>query len=303
LLAAALLASSCYSSADSARPAGKPPEKSTEASRATTGPVGPNGGSVDRLDFVVFGDVRASSPNADSTYPKAVFTSIMQQANSTSAQFAVGTGDYMFSNTQASVSNQVGQLLQAEQSFKKFIFHDMGNHECTGFTASNCPNGTETPNMQAFMLQLVPFSQLPYYSFDVQTGAGVAKFVFIAANAWDSAQESWLTQELARKTTYTFVVRHEPPHNATAPGAGPSDAIIAAAQVTMALYGHTHVYRHLSANAVISGNAGAPLEGGHFGFLHVTQLQDGNIQAQEIQQGSGAVVDTFTVTPAGAAAQ
>ena len=36
-----------------------------------------------------------------------------------------------------------------------------------------------------------------------------AKFVFVACNAWNSTQATWLDQQLAAATTYTFVVRHE----------------------------------------------------------------------------------------------
>src|SRR5262249_30269283 len=154
--------------------------------------IGPSGGSVDRLAFVVWGDARPSQINDDASYPIAIVESIAHRAEATPAEFAMATGDYMFANTATSVQNQISHLLSAEQGFTKPIYRAMGNHECTGATASNCPNGTETPNARAFMMQLVPFTQKPYYSFTVQTSLGDAKFVVIAANAWDSAEQAWL---------------------------------------------------------------------------------------------------------------
>ncbi|MFO0572054.1 MAG: hypothetical protein U0263_40905 [Polyangiaceae bacterium] len=53
---------------------------------------------------------------------------------------------------------------------------------------------------------------VPYYTKNVNAadGAWTAKFVFVAPNAWTDAQGTWLEAELAKPTTYTFIVRHEP---------------------------------------------------------------------------------------------
>lgn len=263
------------------------------------GTVGPNGGTVDRFAFVAFGDVRPQQLNDDSNYPVAVITQIMQRAHATPAEFAVATGDYMFASTASSVSAQVQRLLGAEQSFPKPIFHALGNHECTGGTASNCPNGTETYNVRAFMMQLVPFAQKPYFTFDLQTQLGTAKFVFVAANAWDSTQQSWLETQLARSTQYTIILRHEPPGNLEAPGAAPSDAVIAAHPYTLALYGHSHEYRRINYQSVISGNAGAPISFGTYGFLYVVQRTDGNVQIEEHRSDTGQLTDGWIISPTG----
>jgi hypothetical protein len=270
-----------------------------------SGPIGPNGGAVDRLSFAVWGDSRPPQVNDTTGYPSAILSSIAQRANATDAEFALTSGDYMFANTASAVSGQVPLLLAAEQPFTKFIFRAMGNHECTGASASNCPNGTETPNVRAYLMDLVPFTQTPYYSFRVDTSLGMAKFVVIAANAWSSTQQSWLDATLSQATTYTFVVRHEALGNNQAPGAPPSDTIIAAHPLTLAFYGHTHEYSHIAANHVISGNGGAPLRisGAYYGFLHVTQRADGNIQVQEIRETDGSIADTWAVSPTGAAVQ
>jgi len=271
------------------------------------GTVGPTGGTVDRLAFAVFGDVRPGTSNDDANYPIAIITGIMGRAAATPSEFALGTGDYMDASTSSSVSNQLGQLLSAERMFPKTIFHAMGNHECMGYTASNCPNGTESYNIRAFMMQLVPFAPKPYYSVDIQTQRGTAKFVIVAANAWDQTQADWLTQQLSRQTLYTFVIRHEPPGDTGAQGAIASDPIIAAHPLTIGFYGHNHEYRHLDANHVVSGNAGAPLcavcTAPYYGYLYVQQRLDGNIAVTEHREDNNQQVDAWIVNPAGARLQ
>jgi hypothetical protein len=201
------------------------------------------------------------------------------------------------------VNNQLDKLLAAEQGFTGgTIFHTMGNHECTGATASNCPQANETPNVRGFMSRLLPFSSTPYFSFTVQTSKGPAKFISIAANAWDSTQEAWLRQTLAHSTTYTFVVRHEPTGESQSPGTQPSDAIIDQYPVTLKLFGHNHEYRHVTTNSVISGNGGANLrtQGTYYGYLMVEQQTNGNVSVTAYDISTGMPVDTFVVTANGA---
>jgi hypothetical protein len=57
--------------------------------------------------------------------------------------FAVSTGDYMFASvggTQQAV--QLDLYLAARARYSGTTFPTMGNHECTGATASNCGAGT-----------------------------------------------------------------------------------------------------------------------------------------------------------------
>ena len=92
---------------------------------------------------------------------------------------------------------------------------------------------------------------------------GKAKFVFIAANAWDSTQQSWLQTQLADPTTYTFVIA---PRVDDVVGRAGRRAGVGehrdGASYTLELLGHTHEYRHEDTQHVISGNAGAPLRVG-----------------------------------------
>jgi hypothetical protein len=209
----------------------------------------------------------------------------------------------MYESTDTSANRQLAKLLQAESAFgARPVFHVMGNHECLGSASSNCPNGTESPNVRAFQMMLVPFAQRSYFAFAVQTSMGDAKFIAVAANAWDDAQRAWFEEQLSRPTRYTVILRHEPPGQTDAPGRAPSDAIIAKYPVTLAIYGHKHEYRRVAANAVISGNAGAPLACGGYGFLYVVQRPDGNVQVEEHRHDTGDAVDAWIVTPTGAAA-
>jgi hypothetical protein len=145
---------------------------------------------------------------------------------------------------------QLDLYVQARGAFSNVMFPAMGNHECTGYTASNCGSGNPdgvTENYTAFLGQmLAPLGQSkPYYSIDVNgsNGAWTAKFVFIAGNAWDSGQSSWLDTTLAQSTTYTFILRHEPAAASTAPGVTPSEQIMAKHPYTLAIVGHTHTYQ------------------------------------------------------------
>ncbi len=256
--------------------------------------------SAGTFRFAVFGDVRPRNPDDTANYPTAIITSLFQQIAAQSPQFVVGTGDYMFASTtnDSGIATQLGDLLGAEHAFAGPIYHAMGNHECTGATASNCPNGSETANVRAFMSKLVPAgTTTPWYRVDVDTGAGTAKLVFVAANAWSQAQSDWLEQQLSDPTAYTFVVRHEAASITETNGAVASEAIVQKHPLTLELLGHTHRYEKLDAKHIISGNAGAPLSGGHYGFVLVDLLANGDLSVSEVDQATGAVGDTFTICP------
>jgi hypothetical protein len=125
--------------------------------------------------------------------------------------------------------------------------------------------------------------------------------VFIAANAWSATQASWLDAELAKPTTYTFVVRHESKTANTAPGVTPSQAIIEKHPYTMLLVGHTHTYSHLaSSKELIVGNGGAPLTGGvNYGYVIARQRADGAMVFREHDYTTNQINDTFAVKPDG----
>ena len=260
---------------------------------------GSGGGGL--LKFAVFGDCRP--PNLDDTagYPSAVISGIFKLAQAKGAQFVIGTGDYMFASTSSAVTAQVALFNQAQANYTSGpVYLTMGNHECTGATASNCPNLTETPNIQAFMKMVPSGVTKPYYRIDLDTPKGKAKFVFIAANAWDSTQQSWLSTQLADATTYTFVMRHESTSSPGVPtGVTASESIVMAHPFTVEMLGHTHEYRHEDTKHVISGNAGAPLSTGTYGLLLVEQQSNDNITVTEIDESTDNTIDTWTVSPTG----
>ncbi len=258
-------------------------------------PFGPMGGTLQTLRFAIVGDTRPANEDDTSGYPTTIIDKIYSDiaAASPAIPFVVSTGDYMFASTYGSSSQSQPQLdlyMTARSKYPGVLFPAMGNHECNGSTDSNCgPGGYEgeTANYTNFIkTMLAPIGQSnPYYSINVQGpgGAWTAKFVFIAANAWNSTQSSWLSSTLAQKSTYTFIVRHESSYANTAPGVSPSDSIIAGYPYTLLIVGHTHSYYWENPKQAIVGNGGAPLSGsGDYGYGLVTQQSDGSIAVDMI---------------------
>lgn len=278
------------------------------------GTVGPAGGKLDVLRFAIVGDTRPPSVDDTAGYPKAIITKIWQdvQAESPRPPFAITTGDYVFAKPYGSqAAAQLDLYLAARAVYGGEAFPSLGNHECTGATASNCGQGNAdgvTVNYSTFLSKmLAPLGvSKPYYAIhvDANDGSWTSKFVFVAANAWDSAQATWLANELAKPTTYTFVVRHEPSTATTAPGVSPSEAIIAKHPYTLKLCGHTHTFEYFSGEKqVIVGNGGAPLTGSvDYGYVVAAQRADGAIVFREHDYATNAVTKTFAVKADGSVA-
>ncbi len=269
--------------------------------------VGPAGGTVDRFRFAVFGDVRP--PNEDNTaaYPTAIVTSVMTGMQGANTQFAVATGDYMYARSEAVANAQLDLLMGAERLYSPFIFHAHGNHECTGATASNCPNANETGNIRVFRARLQAELPAVYFDWVVHTSNGDAHFIVTAPNAWNASQEAWLMRVLGQPARYTFVIAHEPPTSDMGPGSGAIESAIRtrAGGVTLRMYGHSHDFRRIATNAIISGNAGAPLTGGGtFGYAIVEQRADGNVNVEAYNVGRPPMLaETFAVQPDGTMAR
>jgi hypothetical protein len=285
------------------------------------GSVGNSGGSISRLVFAVAGDTRPAVIDDTSSYPTAIITKIFQDIEALTPRPALvlGTGDYQFSSTGSSAtgSQQVDLYMQTRALYSGPYFPAMGNHEC-GTSGpyitsdnNNCGPGNPggvTPNYTAFMSQmLAPISQAnPYYSINVNAtdGSWTAKFVITAANAWTTAQQTWLETMMAQPTTYTFVVRHEgseiPP---LPPGVAGVDAVLAQYPYTLLIVGHIHNYGHYAnePQVVIFGNGGAPLQNGDYGFGLFSQRCDGAIVVDAIDYDTGAADSSFhfVITPQG----
>jgi hypothetical protein len=266
------------------------------------------------LEFAVVGDTRPPSPDDTTGYPTAIITKIYEdlEAESPRPAFAVGTGDYQFTST--SGSEQMPQLqkyMTARAGFSGDFYPAMGNHECTGATNSNCGQGATdgvTKNLTDFIsMMLTPIGESqPYYTKQVEATnhSWTAKFVFVACNAWSSAQATWLTQELSTTQTYTFVVRHESASAVSQTPCSQSQTIIDAHPHTLVIVGHTHEYRHEATDKeVIVGNGGAPLTSGtNYGYVIVSRSSDGTLTVTCYDYMSHAVLDTFKIQASGAAA-
>ncbi len=272
--------------------------------------AGPGGGLLTELRFAVVGDTRPPGPDDTANYPTAVVQQIWTdvEAESPHPQFAVTTGDYMFASTLANVDAQLDLYLGARASYSGIVYPTMGNHECNSETASNCgPGGTTgtTPNYQEFLARMIqPLGEgRAWYveRFAATDGSWSAKFVFVAANAWNASQAAWLDAVLGEPSTYTFVVRHEPHYSDTAPGVDPSQQIMARHPLTMLLTGHTHTYEHAPAyREIIVGTGGAPLSSAYnYGYVIVARQMDGTLAETAYDYATHAVVDQFTVGPDG----
>jgi Calcineurin-like phosphoesterase len=271
--------------------------------------LGVTGGKLDVLNFAIAGDTRPPTEDDTSAYPTAVITKIWQdiQAANPRPAFAIATGDYQFANPNGSQSApQLALYMGARKAYEGSLFAAMGNHECTGGTSSQCGTGNPdgvTTNYANFLSKfLEPINvTTPYYVVNIGSttaGAWTAKFVFIAANAWTTAQGTWLTQTLAVPTTYTFVIRHESAETSDVNGVTASTPIIADAPYTLLIVGHTHTYEYRpSSKEVIIGNGGAPLSGTlNYGYVIARQrASDGAMVFTEYDYMTNAANQSFAV--------
>ena len=266
--------------------------------------------------FAVVGDTRPANEDDLNGYPAGVITKIWGDVEAVSPHpdFATSTGDYMFAGpttTPNTVDAQLDKYLAARSQYTNAVFAAMGNHECTGATASNCgPQSSSgiTVNYQEFMKRMLePLGIMtPWYAFffHAQDNSWTAKIVFVAGNAWNLTQSNFLDSTLAMPTTYTFVVRHESTQTTDAPGVSPSETIIAKYPITMRIVGHTHTWAHYaSTKEMIVGNGGAPLTSGtSYGYTIVERLASGVIQVTAYDYSSNNQVQQFRINADGTAA-
>jgi len=266
--------------------------------------------------FAVVGDTRPANEDDVTGYPTAVITKIWAdvEARSPHPDFALSTGDYMFANPSmnpGTVDKQLDLYLHARGQYTNAVFAAMGNHECTGATASNCgPSSSSgiTVNYAEFMKRMLePLGiTTPYYSFAFHAtdNSWTAKVVVVAGNSWSAAQNTWLDAALAMPTTYTFIVRHESSQTTDAPGVPPSETIIAKYPFTLKIVGHTHTYSHYtSSHEVVIGNGGAPLtSGANYGYVIVERLASGVIQVTDYNYDTNAQYQQFRINADGSSA-
>jgi Calcineurin-like phosphoesterase len=259
--------------------------------------VGPDGGKVNRLYFAIVGDTRPPASNDTAHYPSAIITKIYDeiQAMSPRPQFVITTGDYMFASPGGvQGAKQMKLYLEARDHYKGTVFAALGNHECGGDV--NCAGVTNNNSYNAFLDGLVkPLGKTkPYYSIPISdiSGKWNAKVVMVACNAWSAAQNTWLTGALAKPTTYTFIVRHQP-MGSDAPCNDAMAPLLKTAKYDMLAVGHVHRYSH-SGKQLIEGVGGAPLTGTfNHGYATVRQLDDGSLRVRQYDYKTKQVVGSF----------
>jgi hypothetical protein len=288
--------------------------EATSTHNGSNGSDGSNAGSntgAGGLTFAIVGDTRPASVDDTANYPTPIITKIFADIAATPAQFVVGTGDYQYASTTGSQQQpQVDLYMTARGGFTGPFYPAMGNHECTGFTDSNCGSGNPdgvTKNLTTFLTTMLgPINQTqPYYVENVSApdGSWTAKLVFIACNAWDTAQSTWLTQQLAIATTYTFVVRHESVADMSQTKCAASQTIVNAHPLTLLVVGHTHEYSHQKTEKeLINGIGGAPLTSGtNYGYTIVSRNIDGTLGVTTYDYMTHATIDSFTIKADGTA--
>lgn len=276
-------------------------------------PLSGRGGTLQSLRFAVVGDTRPATIDDTASYPTEIITRIFRDIGAERAAFAIATGDYMFARTGGpEATAQLDLYLRARATYGGILYPALGNHECTGPTASNCGggavDGTPTNYREFLQRMLAPLEiVLPYYTVRIEAAdrSWTAKLVFVAANAWSRAQAEWLERELSQESTYTFVVRHEGNNATQAPGVAPSREIIDRHPLTLLIAGHTHTFSHASEHKqMIVGIGGAPLSGSvNYGYVIAERRQDGAVEFSAHDYATRAVFHRFAVRPDGTAAR
>ncbi|HEY1535035.1 MAG TPA: lamin tail domain-containing protein, partial [Polyangiaceae bacterium] len=212
--------------------------------------------AMSTLQFGAFGDVRPPNPNDTANFPDGILSHIFGGLQAKGMSLAVDAGDHCFQSSISSGSychTQFVSHFMADMTanYSGRLLPTMGNHEGCGTNAATTGNCTSWTSglvhdyLVDVVLPTTGQSSSPFYSIVVYGSWGTAKFVHVAANAWTSAQETWLTSTLNVHTTYTFVIRHEPNNDARAPGVTPSEALYLshynAGTLTMSITGHTHL--------------------------------------------------------------
>lgn len=284
LPALAALAHLCACAPGASAPPRPPPSAGApDAGPVPQGSVGFDGGTADRLFFALTGDTRPGACDATDQYPTAAITQIAASMKALNVQFAIDLGDHMFvcNNSVQEAQQQMGFYTTAIAGGPATWWMTMGNHECgSAYAGSSCAVGTPDANFDSYLAALK--RPRPWYSTDVQTSQGLARFVFVADDAWNAEQAAWLEATLNdadAHAKYTFVARHHPVSGSRAG----SDAIINAIvshKFTLLLTAHEHTYLHdtrlYAGRTVIVGIGGGPSFAPP-GFGTVEQNLDGTL--------------------------
>jgi hypothetical protein len=224
-------------------------------------------------------------------------------------EFALDGGDHMEASTASQATAAMNAYLTATSMLGKPVFMTLGNHECAQSFSNDCGNGeifTDTKGA-AFMTALKSSigATQPYYRFDVMTQSGKAVFLVVADDAWDTTQQTWLTNQLTdadANAKYTFVSKHHPDGNTDQPAFQTIYNLVTSHKYTLFLTGHSHEYKHQPTDhrAVVMGLGGAPFDNPNqmwYGYLTAMQCSDDHIYVTVYDQATGNIMDAWNVPP------
>jgi hypothetical protein len=262
--------------------------------------VGPTGGTVDLLDFVLTGDTRPGSCNDTAHYPTAVHQQIVRAMGALNPQFALDLGDHMYACSQnaTAAQQQMALYTQGLTGFPSLFLMTMGNHECE---STDCSSNTSDVNYVAFSqaLQTVSKQSAPNYALQIQTRLGRVTVVVVADDFFGTAQQAWLQSTLTDADSgsiATIVAKHHPVTGSRTGPAAPWN-VIQGHKYSLLLTAHNHDYEHstsLSGRSVICGLGGANTS--HTGFCRVQQTADGQLHFTQYD-ANGNPGDTWAVAP------
>jgi hypothetical protein len=274
------------------------------------GSVSLSGGTVDRIFFGYTGDTRDSSSTTHySSQLQGVINSIYTQMATRGVEFALDGGDHMEASNFTEAQGNMADYLTASSKLGKPVFMTLGNHECSLSFNQDCGGGEihSDSKGQAFLsaLQSTVGATEPYYRFDVMTATGKATFLVVADDAWDSTQQSWLTQQLTdadANSKYTFVSKHHPDGNTDQPSFQQIYNLVKAHKYTLFMTGHSHEYKrqYNDHRAIVMGLGGAPFDNPNqqwWGYFTAMQCEDDHIYVNVYDVTTGNVQDHFDVPP------
>jgi len=267
-----------------------------------SGTVGPSGGAVDRLWFATTGDTRPAECDQTNAYPKAAIAQIAAAMKALRVQFTLDLGDHMYvcNQSDAEARQQMGFYMEAIAQGPSAWWMTMGNHECgsSAYPYACFVGGPPDANFSAYMAALR--RPLPYYANDVQTSAGLARFVVIADDSWNATQAAWLRDTLTdadARARYTIVARHHPVQGSRA-GAPEILSILQQHKYALILTAHNHEYQHDSSTwqgrSAVVGLGGA---GGKWGFGTVLQASGGRLVFVQRDANGNPIGAPWTVGP------
>jgi len=267
------------------------------------GNVGFDGGTADRLWFATTGDTRPGFCDRTADYPTATITQMARAMQALRVQFALDLGDHMYVCNQSAgeAQEQMRLYTNAVAQGPSTFWMTMGNHECGNDVAPFwCCGGRGDANFDAYMAALR--RPLPYYSTEVRTSLGAARFVVIADDSWDAAQADWLETTLSAADSaaaYTIVARHHP---MTGSGSGNPRIVAAIARhkYSLILTAHSHLYAHDPQNfggrSAVVGVGGVPTSSLP-GFATVLQNEDGSLTFVRRDANGNPLDVPWTVSP------